>query len=109
MLGLALAFPAGAFASKATNKPTDKAGASLPERSMAHRLLAEHEMGELFKVIGFAPLNASFDALGFERGDRSQAAAVRHRDLGAGAFLVGLGAADLQQNPITSPGDVVDF
>lgn len=47
------------------------AGASLGERAMAHRLLAEHEMGELFKVIGFAPLNGAFDALGFERGDRS--------------------------------------
>ena len=47
------------------------AGASLGERAMAHRLLAEHEMGELFKVIGFAPLHAPFDALGFERGDRS--------------------------------------
>lgn len=47
------------------------AGASLGERAMAHRLLAEHEMGELFKVIGFAPLSAPFDALGFERGDRS--------------------------------------
>jgi SAM-dependent MidA family methyltransferase len=47
------------------------AGASLGERAMAHRLLAEHEMGELFKVVGFAPLNAPFDALGFERGDRS--------------------------------------
>ncbi|CAM3685034.1 class I SAM-dependent methyltransferase [Roseateles saccharophilus] len=47
------------------------AGATLGERAMAHRLLAEHEMGELFKVIGFAPLNAPFDALGFERGDRS--------------------------------------
>ena len=46
-------------------------GASLGERAMAHRLLAEHEMGELFKVIAFAPLNAPFDALGFERGDRS--------------------------------------
>jgi len=46
-------------------------GASLGERAMAHRLLAEHEMGELFKVVGFAPLNAPFDALGFERGDRS--------------------------------------
>jgi SAM-dependent MidA family methyltransferase len=46
-------------------------GATLPERAMAHRLLAEHEMGELFKVIGFAPLTATFDALGFERGDRS--------------------------------------
>ncbi len=47
------------------------AGASLAERAMAHRLLAEHEMGELFKVIGFAPLQGAFDALGFERGDRS--------------------------------------
>ncbi len=46
-------------------------GASLGERAMAHRLLAEHEMGELFKVIGFAPLQGAFDALGFERGDRS--------------------------------------
>jgi len=47
------------------------AGATLVERAMAHRLLAEHEMGELFKVIGFAPLAGAFDALGFERGDRS--------------------------------------
>lgn len=46
-------------------------GASLGERAMAHRLLAEHEMGELFKVIGFAPAEAPFDALGFARGDRS--------------------------------------
>jgi SAM-dependent MidA family methyltransferase len=45
--------------------------ASLAERTMAHRLLAEHEMGELFKVVGFAPQAAPFDALGFERGDRS--------------------------------------
>jgi SAM-dependent MidA family methyltransferase len=45
--------------------------ASLAERAMAHRLLAEHEMGELFKVIGFAPADGAFDALGFERGDRS--------------------------------------
>lgn len=47
------------------------AGASLGERAMAHRLLAEHEMGELFKVIGFAPQDAPLDAIGFERGDRS--------------------------------------
>ncbi len=44
--------------------------ADLPTRSMAHRLIAEHEMGELFKVIGFAP-QSGFDALGFARGDRS--------------------------------------
>ncbi|WP_292444133.1 SAM-dependent methyltransferase [Methylibium sp.] len=36
----------------------------------AQKLLAEHEMGELFKVIGFAA-GAPFDALGFARGDRS--------------------------------------
>lgn len=47
------------------------ADATLAERAMAHRLLAEHEMGELFKVVGFAPQEAPFDALGFERGDRS--------------------------------------
>lgn len=36
----------------------------------AQKLLSEHEMGELFKVIGFAA-GAPFDALGFARGDRS--------------------------------------
>lgn len=45
--------------------------AGVAERAMAHRLLAEHEMGELFKVIGFAAAGTSFDALGFQRGDRS--------------------------------------
>lgn len=44
--------------------------ASLAERSMAHRLVAEHEMGELFKVIGFCR-GAPFDAIGFAHGDRS--------------------------------------
>ena len=47
------------------------ADADLPTRAMAHRLMAEHEMGELFKVIGFAAPGGSFDALGFVRGDRS--------------------------------------
>lgn len=46
------------------------AEADLPQRGMAHRLIAEHEMGELFKVIGFAP-GEGFDALGFSAGDRS--------------------------------------
>lgn len=46
------------------------AEASLAERTMAHRLITEHEMGELFKVIGFAP-GEGFDALGFRAGDRS--------------------------------------
>jgi SAM-dependent MidA family methyltransferase len=47
------------------------ADADLPARAMAHRLLAEHEMGELFKVLGFAAPGQSFDALGFVAGDRS--------------------------------------
>ncbi|MDT8999650.1 SAM-dependent methyltransferase [Paucibacter sp. APW11] len=46
------------------------AEADLPTRSMAHKLIAEHEMGELFKVIGFAA-GEGFDALGFSAGDRS--------------------------------------
>jgi SAM-dependent MidA family methyltransferase len=37
----------------------------------AHKLIAEHEMGELFKVIGFAPPQSAFDAIGFASGDRS--------------------------------------
>ncbi len=44
--------------------------ASLPERSQAQRLINEHEMGELFKVIGFATA-ADWSAQGFARGDRS--------------------------------------
>ncbi|MEO3715149.1 class I SAM-dependent methyltransferase [Roseateles flavus] len=46
------------------------ARASLPARTMAHKLLAEHEMGELFKVIGFVA-GPEFEAIGFSRGDRS--------------------------------------
>jgi SAM-dependent MidA family methyltransferase len=44
--------------------------ASPHERANAHALIAEHEMGELFKVIGFAK-DCAFDALGFAAGDRS--------------------------------------
>ncbi|PUE61704.1 hypothetical protein B9Z45_04870 [Limnohabitans sp. 2KL-17] len=44
--------------------------ATLPERSQAQRLINEHEMGELFKVIGFATA-ADWSAQGFARGDRS--------------------------------------
>ena len=40
------------------------------ERTAAHRLVAEHEMGELFKVLGFAR-GVSFDAVGFVCGDRT--------------------------------------
>jgi SAM-dependent MidA family methyltransferase len=41
-------------------------------RTIAHaqKLLTEHEMGELFKVIGFAR-GVEFDPVGFSRGDRS--------------------------------------
>lgn len=45
------------------------AQATLPERSQAQRLVNEHEMGELFKVIGFATFDGSVQ--GFARGDRS--------------------------------------
>ena len=44
--------------------------APLPERVAAQKLLMEHEMGELFKVIGLVK-GPPFDALGFARGDRS--------------------------------------
>jgi SAM-dependent MidA family methyltransferase len=46
------------------------AQASLAERSQAQRLLNEHEMGELFKVIGLTT-SADGVAQGFARGDRS--------------------------------------
>ena len=46
------------------------AEASLAERSQAQRLVNEHEMGELFKVVGLATSDA-WMAQGFERGDRS--------------------------------------
>lgn len=45
-------------------------GADLPTRAHALKLIEEHEMGELFKVIGFAR-GCSFDAIGFSAGDRS--------------------------------------
>jgi hypothetical protein len=38
--------------------------------SAAQKLINEHEMGELFKVIGFAR-DTAFDAIGFRHGDRS--------------------------------------
>jgi SAM-dependent MidA family methyltransferase len=46
------------------------AKASLAERSQAQRLINEHEMGELFKVIGLST-SADWAALGFAQGDRS--------------------------------------
>ena len=46
------------------------ASAALPQRIMAQRLLLEHEMGELFKVIGWCA-GPPWPALGFAVGDRS--------------------------------------
>jgi SAM-dependent MidA family methyltransferase len=46
------------------------AAASLAERSQAQRLINEHEMGELFKVIGFST-STDWSAQGFAQGDRS--------------------------------------
>jgi SAM-dependent MidA family methyltransferase len=45
-------------------------GADLPGRVMAQKLLMEHEMGELFKVIGFFK-GEPWQALGFEHGDKT--------------------------------------
>ncbi len=45
---------------------------SQAERASVNLLLLEHEMGELFKAIGFAAAGSeAFDALGFTQGDRS--------------------------------------
>jgi SAM-dependent MidA family methyltransferase len=46
------------------------AQASLAERVAGQRLIAEHEMGELFKVIGFHR-GEFWDAAGFREGDRT--------------------------------------
>ena len=43
---------------------------SVVDRAQAIKLIHEHEMGELFKVVGFAK-GAPWDALGFAQGDRS--------------------------------------
>jgi SAM-dependent MidA family methyltransferase len=45
-------------------------GADLRTTANAQKLLTEHEMGELFKVIGFAK-GCAFDAIGFAAGDRT--------------------------------------
>ena len=46
------------------------ANSPLPERAQAMKLISEHEMGELFKVIGFAT-HDHWQAQGFAAGDRS--------------------------------------
>jgi SAM-dependent MidA family methyltransferase len=42
------------------------------QRALAAHLIHEHEMGELFKVIGFSA-GVGWDAIGFREGDRSHA------------------------------------
>ena len=49
---------------------TRMAGADLPGRVMAQKLIMEHEMGELFKVIGFYQ-GEPWQALGFAHGDKT--------------------------------------
>jgi SAM-dependent MidA family methyltransferase len=49
----------------------DLEGADLRERTLAQKLFHEHEMGELFKVVGFSKGVEPFDAIGFSTGDRS--------------------------------------
>ncbi|MFZ2986656.1 class I SAM-dependent methyltransferase [Ideonella sp.] len=44
--------------------------ADLRERALAQKLVAEHEMGELFKVIAFAASGLDFVPVGFVAGDR---------------------------------------
>ena len=46
--------------------------ADFKTRAAAQMLIAEHEMGELFKVVGFVK-GPWFDAIGFSQGDRSHA------------------------------------
>jgi SAM-dependent MidA family methyltransferase len=48
----------------------DMQGADLPVRVAAQKLLMEHEMGELFKVIGFTA-GDWWQAMGFVHGDRT--------------------------------------
>jgi SAM-dependent MidA family methyltransferase len=50
--------------------PQALAEAPLAQRIAGQRLIAEHEMGELFKVIGFHK-GPAWDAIGFTQGDRT--------------------------------------
>ncbi len=51
--------------------PALMAAADVRSQAAAQPLILEHEMGELFKVIGFAAAATPFEALGFAAGDRS--------------------------------------
>jgi SAM-dependent MidA family methyltransferase len=48
-----------------------QASSDWPALAAAQKLIAEHEMGELFKVIGLVRGAPAFDAMGFAVGDRS--------------------------------------
>jgi len=48
----------------------DLAHAGVRAKAAAQKLIQDHEMGELFKVLGFAKA-CRFDAIGFSEGDRS--------------------------------------
>ncbi|MBS7350231.1 MAG: SAM-dependent methyltransferase [Comamonas sp.] len=50
--------------------PEKLAALGLAQRSMASKLVMEHEMGELFKVLGMVKGAAPWPALGFLQGDR---------------------------------------
>ncbi|MCY7370935.1 MAG: SAM-dependent methyltransferase, partial [Polaromonas sp.] len=66
--------------------PSGADAASLAERAMVQKLVNEHEMGELFKVIGFAaaaPGDALWEPVGFAQGDRSHR--LKRRSAGASA------------------------
>jgi SAM-dependent MidA family methyltransferase len=45
--------------------------AEVRERAMAMKLVTEHEMGELFKVLALAAPGSDFEPIGFAVGDRS--------------------------------------
>ena len=49
----------------------DLADADLRERAAAQKLITEHEMGELFKVLALASAGLPLDPIGFVAGDRS--------------------------------------
>ncbi|MCK6424521.1 MAG: SAM-dependent methyltransferase [Burkholderiaceae bacterium] len=49
----------------------DLEAADLRERAMALKLVTEHEMGELFKVLALGAAGTDFEPIGFAQGDRT--------------------------------------
>lgn len=60
----------GLLTQLAPQDPAHPTVAEIKSQAAAQKLLNEHEMGELFKVIGFA-VGDWFDAQGFSQGDRT--------------------------------------